>query len=73
MQLSQSEQSREQLQQSLQAIDRSQPQLSLQLSSLQDSLRHAQQEITRLENISHETVCLSYRSVSKNEVSCYSL
>ena len=64
MQLSQSEQSREQLQQSLQAIDRSQPQLSLQLSSLQDSLRHAQQEITRLENISHETVCLSYRSVS---------
>ena len=55
-QLLESERSREQLQQSLQAIDRSQKD-QVQLDSLQGGLRHAEQEIARLENVSREQVC----------------
>lgn len=55
IQLSQSEDSREQLQQTLQAIDKSH-QGQLPLYSLQDRLKHAEQEIARLKKISREQV-----------------
>lgn len=60
IQLSQSEDSREQLQQTLQAIDKSY-QDQLPLDSLQDRLKHAEQEIARLKKISQEQVHLTCR------------
>ena len=61
-QLLESERSREQLQQALQAIDHSQ-QNQPQQDALQDSLRHTEQEIARLERINRERVCIyMYRS-----------
>ena len=55
IQLSQSEDSREQLQQTLQAIEKSH-QGQLPLDSLQDRLKYAEQEIARLKKISQEQV-----------------
>ncbi|CAI7995532.1 hypothetical protein GBAR_LOCUS1708 [Geodia barretti] len=56
-QLSDSERSMKQLQQS---IDRSQPRNDVEMSSLQESLRRAKQEITRLQNSNQEQVKFKY-------------
>ena len=63
-QLSDSERSMKQLQQS---IDRSQPRNDVEMSSLQESLRRAKQEITRLQNSNQEQVKFKYCRFS---VSC---
>ena len=73
-QLSESEQSREQLQQSLQAIDDSHQghhQDHIQLESLQERLRQAEQEIARLKSISQERV--SSEHLSLHEKRCRSM
>ena len=77
-QLSESEQSREQLQQSLQAIDNSHQghhqghhQDHIQLESLQERLRQAEQEIARLKSISQERV--SSEHLSLHEKRCSSM
>ena len=72
-QLSESEQSREQLQQSLQAIDDSHQghQDHIQLESLQERLRQAEQEIARLKSISQKRV--SSEHLSLHEKRCSSM
>ena len=55
-QLSDAEQSRKQLQQSLEVIDRSHPHDDMDMNSLQGSLKRAQQEITRIQRTNQEQV-----------------